>query len=921
MRFAFFLLPLFLCQILQAPLFSQFSTIIYDGVTGVEHCHMESDTVLIMHVVKKSPAWEADLKRYDRILSIDAVPVSGQGYSLREVFDLLLDTYGTSVELEILREGEDSVRSYTLERVQNDSPSIWFDYSYVVDSLRSYTIEEIWNDSTGPEFTHILESKLHITGVAGDSPAEEMGIRKGDNLIGLANPMDNHDYLFLDWIDLSRSYFDTVFSVLRGADTLYIPFDTKENPEIGGISSQFWNDFQQESVWLKFQFISRISTDINYLLTIDCDADTILIYQKSDHGELMIRKTGNAVHPGEKDFIHRGNYTVRIPIRKDQNQTVFVQIHSQASIYPPYLGMVPVETILRFDRLERFIIGAFSGIMILICFYYLVLFYSTRRKQFLYYSLFVISFLLLLLYEWDFHLEYIGGKVLLVINDLSDLIYALPVFFFLLFGIHYLDLRENLRTWYRIAVINLIVLVLINLIINGYHLAVPFRSNNWILQGLYVIYLISSFVIPLALLPITSIIRIVRGFKPAWYFLLAFVFMMVLGIIQSTSWQQISAESAYISDIWEILGGYVIIFGVTLQFLVFSLGLARKIKLDEKEKELAQLKVIEQLKENEQLKDKVNRELEQKVMERTEEIRTQKEEIEAQRDEIEAQRDQLQEQRDVLVKQKDRLTDSITYAQRIQTAVLPPQSYLDQVMPEYFVLFKPRDIVSGDFYWVKEFNNKLVPVAADCTGHGVPGAFMSMLGITLLNEQTGKSRLDTPGEILNWLRKKVKETLAQESKESEQKDGMDLALAIVDKDRLRLQYAGAYNPLYLVRHGEPANPEAFPGGLLTLGKDYHLMEYKADRQPVSIHFEESDFTTKSIQLQKGDTLYLFTDGYVDQVGGPGRKKYLSKRFKDLLLQYQSKSLKDQKLMLEQTLEEWSRGYEQIDDILLMGVRV
>jgi serine phosphatase RsbU (regulator of sigma subunit) len=533
----------------------------------------------------------------------------------------------------------------------------------------------------------------------------------------------------------------------------------------------------------------------------------------------------------------------------------------------------------------------------------------------------VISFLLLLLFEWDFHFEFLGGNVLLVIKDLADLIYTLPVLFFLLFGIHYLDLREHLRTWYKIAVIDIIVLVLVNLIINGYFLAVPLGTRHWIINVLYVIHIFASFIIPLTLLLVTSIIRIVRGFKPAWYFLLAFVFMIVLGIIQLTSWQQLSAESAYISDIWEILGSYVVIFGVTLQFLVFSLGLARKMKLDEKEMELARQKVIEQLKENEQLKDKVNRELEQKVKERTEEIRAQKEEIEAQRDEIEAQRDQLQEQRDVVVKQKDRLTDSITYAQRIQTAVLPTRSYLDQVMPEYFVLFKPRDIVSGDFYWVKEFHDKLILVAADCTGHGVPGAFMSMLGITLLNEQIGKSRLDTPGEILNWLRKKVKETLAQEDKESEQKDGMDLALAIVEKDRLQLQYAGAYNPLYLVRAGDPSDPEAFPGKLLSLGNGYHLMEYKADRQPVSIHFEESDFSTKSVQLQKGDTLYLFTDGFVDQVGGPRRKKYLSKRFKDLLLQIQNRSLEDQKLLLEQTMEEWSRGYEQIDDILLMGVRV
>ncbi|MCK4748651.1 MAG: SpoIIE family protein phosphatase, partial [Bacteroidales bacterium] len=181
----------------------------------------------------------------------------------------------------------------------------------------------------------------------------------------------------------------------------------------------------------------------------------------------------------------------------------------------------------------------------------------------------------------------------------------------------------------------------------------------------------------------------------------------------------------------------------------------------------------------------------QEIREQKDEVEAQRDEIEAQRDEIEAQRDDLKTQRDLVMVQKQDITDSINYAKRIQTAVLPGQNYMDEMMPEHFVLFHPRDIVSGDFYWIKCIKNFLIIAVVDCTGHGVPGGFMSMLGISLLNEQVGRSRFDKPGEILDRLRRKVKDTLAQEGKLQEQKDGMDMALIILDIDSKEVQYAGA----------------------------------------------------------------------------------------------------------------------------------
>ena len=311
----------------------------------------------------------------------------------------------------------------------------------------------------------------------------------------------------------------------------------------------------------------------------------------------------------------------------------------------------------------------------------------------------------------------------------------------------------------------------------------------------------------------------------------------------------------------------------------------------------------------------------EKIKKSEQELRKVNAEIKAQRDEIEAQRDLLVVQRDLLVSQKQKITDSINYAQRIQSAVLPHQKYMNAVMPEYFVLYKPRDIVSGDFYWIKEVKNNLVVVVADCTGHGIPGAFMSMLGITLLNEQIRSSRIDKPGEILGRLRSKIKDMLVQEGKIEEQKDGMDMAIAIIDNDNKKIQFAGAYNPLYLIRKKEKLEGDQIEPLATVQNIDHYLIEIKGDKQPIGIHTIETDFTTHTIELKEQDTIYLFSDGFVDQFGGENRKKYKTPSFKKLLLSVQTKSLEEQKLIIDNAFETWRGKNEQIDDVCVIGIRV
>jgi len=268
---------------------------------------------------------------------------------------------------------------------------------------------------------------------------------------------------------------------------------------------------------------------------------------------------------------------------------------------------------------------------------------------------------------------------------------------------------------------------------------------------------------------------------------------------------------------------------------------------------------------------------------------------------------QLNRQNEIITNQKEDITSSIQYASIIQTAVLPSEEAVSLPWPELMVLFKPRDIVSGDFYWINHFEDKSVLVAADCTGHGVPGAFMSMLGTTFLNEIILTRNIIDPGEILTELRKSVKFSLKQTGKEDKAKDGMDLALSVLYKDDLKLEFAGAYNPLWLYRKNR---------------EKYELMETKADRNPIGIHHKEIDrFTTHKIDLEKGDTMFMFSDGYADQFGHSDQGKFKTKNLKKLLLEHQDKSLTDQKEFLEQEHKKWKGNEEQIDDILIIGFRV
>ncbi len=296
----------------------------------------------------------------------------------------------------------------------------------------------------------------------------------------------------------------------------------------------------------------------------------------------------------------------------------------------------------------------------------------------------------------------------------------------------------------------------------------------------------------------------------------------------------------------------------------------------------ALLKMRDELAETERI-------LEQKVKERTEEVVKQ-------RDEIEQQREKLEEL------YKD-VTDSILYAKRLQYSILPPKEKIIEVIPNSFVYFKPKDIVSGDFYWVEKINNLSLFAAVDCTGHGVPGAFMSLVGANGLNSAVKEHSISKPSEILDYLNTYVSESLNKSAEDSTIRDGMDMTLCAVDYDKMELQFAGANNPLYLIRDNE-----------------VHIT--KADKFAIaSFKPNEKNYTNHTIKLQKGDVIYVFSDGYADQFGGVKGKKFMYKNFRKLLLEIHQQPMEEQEKILHKEMKNWQGEVEQVDDILVIGLKV
>ena len=302
-------------------------------------------------------------------------------------------------------------------------------------------------------------------------------------------------------------------------------------------------------------------------------------------------------------------------------------------------------------------------------------------------------------------------------------------------------------------------------------------------------------------------------------------------------------------------------------------------------------------------------------------LEIEKEQLKIDKEEIQRKNSKLWDQSKAIHVEKERInklrleiearhkeiTDSIVYAQRLQTAILPQNKLISSFLNEWFILFKPKDIVSGDFYWFEEKNDRIIFAAADSTGHGVPGAMVSVICNSGLNRSLKEFNLEDPGEILTKTREIVIE--AFEKSHDEVKDGMDIALVSMSKEynsdgSRDLNFAGAHNPLWILRK--------------ETGK---IEEIKSDRQPVGKYYKTVDFNTHSVKLQKGDIIYIFSDGYDSQFGGEKGKKFKSLNMKNLICSIKDKTMTEQKEIMNNRFEEWRGNLEQVDDVVVFGIKV
>ncbi len=530
--------------------------------------------------------------------------------------------------------------------------------------------------------------------------------------------------------------------------------------------------------------------------------------------------------------------------------------------------------------------AVFYGALFIMIFYNFFIFITLRSRDYLYYVGYLFGIALFFSSNGGYLMELVlpeNPRLDLYVRFLST---PLLMVFYLQFS------QSYLRTDKTSNFVQKTFLVL--KILFGLSIVMMIAAGQWkfgrlvtIIAAMFSYLLILAFAIRSAR----------QGYSPARYFIAANI-VLILGAL-------LFAFPRLSGTVQNPITQYGVQLGIIIEVSLFSIGLADRINLARKELEQQKLAQVELEKQQEiekqQLIEEKNRELEQKVVERTAEVVAQKEEL--------------------AEKNKD-ITDSINYASRIQRAILPNPNFLANSFNDHFVLFKPKDIVSGDFYWAEEIDGNVLFAAVDCTGHGVPGAMVSVVGRNGLNRVVKEWQISQPGQVLDKLTDIVMQTFEQS--ESEVKDGMDMALCSLNRETRELQYAGANNPLWVISQRTSIEVDGVsiePNQSSEDGK-VNLFEVKATKQPVGSFDDRQAFENHSTVLDEGDMVCVFSDGYPDQFGGPNGKKYKYRPFKKLIISHFDKPMQQLGDDLDTEITEWmGEEYIQIDDICVFGVRV
>lgn len=531
------------------------------------------------------------------------------------------------------------------------------------------------------------------------------------------------------------------------------------------------------------------------------------------------------------------------------------------------IGISPVKQMVAFQE-KTFALDFFLiGLLLITSLYHFVLFYlRPKDKVTLYFALLSLWVILHLIVEQNIVLKFLfpefNWEILMKINFLANFarIFFISIFFYYSFKQEFSKIFIQILT---VIVISMSVLILVT----------PASVYTHVLPVFLITVIIT--------LPYLIFVIIKASIRKKEGALLALSGMIIL---LGTAINDLLYNELIINT------GYLVPYGLASFILFHSVMISVRFT--------KALNTVEKLSDD---LTNLNKNLENKVKERTQEIEQQKEELKSQTDSLYKINIAVNQKNELLELKNKQITDSINYASRIQQALLPTQNLFEQNFSEHFILYKPKSVVSGDFYYLKKVNNQIIIAVADCTGHGVPGAFVSMLGISSLNEIINKKHIKTASNVLEELRKNVIAAL-QHNEQSVVSDGMDIALVSIDTNTNTLQYAGAYSPIYVVQNN-------------------NLKKLKPTLNPIGTYVKTLPFENTEIKLQKGDVLYLFTDGYHDQYGGKNIEKFSTTRFDNLIQKNYQKPLDEQKEIFDINLKEWQGNNRQIDDILIVGIKI
>lgn len=693
----------------------------------------------------------------------------------------------------------------------------------------------------------------------------------------IAEDAVSQDTLFLDG---SKKHLNTSiadkFSIYE-SDSLYTYADFFSKIKSGDLKGRKMTnsvenlDFTTNYYFIYFAVANNTNEDITlYLETARPLTNYVRILHETNRNKRSYVEgiSGDGVPFSSKS--ERTNRSILpLPIPKDSTINYALVIGSDGEALTIPMIFWDQETYQTVTQKRQFGTGLFYGIFIFVIIIYFTFYVLLKDRLFLLYTIYVaLSGLLQFALDGYVH-QYIFTSGGYMTHHSVILIAGMTVFFALSYATLYLNLSGKRLLVSRIF-LALVALTSIASLIPGaiFELCYPLINVFSLLSLIF-------------LLIVGVQVRIKDKnvhplFLTGLFLLLAGGILFILGnvgVINAPEYTQ-----------------YGLKLGTLAEIICLSILMAGKQKQLQEEKEAVQKQLLLESEAKNRLTAETNVRLEKEVASRTQEID--------------------QKRAELAGKNKD-LLDSMNYAERIQSALLPSEAKMQKSLQDFFVFFQPKDILSGDFYWMENVQtseenprNLLLYATADCTGHGVPGAFVSIVCNNLLKLSKIQNDVNTPGEALDFINREINASLNPEFNEQEIRDGMDVALCAIDMKRMHVFYAGAKMPLYILRDGE-------------------IHQHKGDRHAIGNDTKSADFrfTTQVIDLKSGDRLYTFSDGIPDQFGGPKDKKFLSKRLKKLLLEQAHLSMKEQKIAISSAINEWMKDTDQIDDMLLIGVQI